>query len=156
MYDVVEPQLYLLESSSPADQAFVANKFQSLEFLPAYYMYDKIISIACLEHVLNLEEHIYQVKSHLSSDGKFVVAIPAEGEFMWWLCWRISTGVAFWLKYRLDYGVIMRYEHVNTAKNIACLLRSSFRTVKQISFPFHLKHLRIYLFFECTNPISEL
>ena len=57
---------------------------------------------------------------------------------------------------RLEEMEAVFMQRVNTAKNIACLLRSSFRTVKQISFPFRLKHLRIYLFFECTNPISEL
>ena len=154
-YDVVEPQYYLLENSSPIDQAFIQNKFQDLHSLPTTNKYDKIISIACLEHVLNLEEHLYKVKFHLSPDGKFVAAIPAEGEFMWWLCWRISTGVAFWLKYRLDYGVIMRYEHINSAEKISCLLRSSFQNVEQLSFPFRLKHFRIYLFFKCSNPIFD-
>lgn len=155
LYDVVEPQLYLLENANPIDQALINNRFLDLNSLSRNTQYDKIISIACLEHILNLEDHIHHIKIRLSPGGKFAAAIPAEGEFMWWLSWRLSTGIAFWLKYKLDYGVIMRYEHVNTAKKIERLLRSSFRDVKQRSFPFCLKHFRIYLFFECSNPIFD-
>ena len=80
--------------------------------------YSKIISIACLEHVDELESHLVLIKSLLTDRGLFVVAIPAEGELLWWLAWRLTTGLSFWIKYKLDYGVIMKYEHINSAAQI--------------------------------------
>ena len=54
-----------------------------------------------------------EIKKRLVKNGNFIVAIPAEGEFLWWLGWRLTSGISFWLKYKLDYGVIMRFEHIN-------------------------------------------
>ena len=68
---------------------------------------------------------------------------------MWWLGWRLTTGIGFWLKYKLDYGVIMRYEHVNNAKKILQALRKYFVIHKLESFPLNIKHGRLYIHIVC-------
>ena len=77
-----------------------------------------------------------KISHKLTPQGKFLVTIPAEGELLWWLVWRLTTGIAFWLKHKLDYGVIMKYEHVNTASKIIRSLNKYFKII--LLNPFHL------------------
>ena len=84
----------------------------------------------------------YNVATYIK---EFIVEIPAEGEFLWWLGWRLTTGIGFWLRYRLDYGVIMRYEHVNTASKIIRTLRKYYKINSIKSFPFDIKNFRLYI-----------
>lgn len=39
------------------------------------------------------------------------------------MAWRLSTGVGFWLRNKLPYGVLMRHEHVNDAEEIEAVVR---------------------------------
>ncbi len=151
LYDVVEPQQYLLKNSKPQDLRAINTCYSSLESIPTNNKYDKIISIACLEHIHDLNRYVAKIKNHLAENGKLIAAIPAEGEFLWWISWRLSTGIAFWLKYKLDYGVIMRHEHVNNVEEIIENLRNVFSNIKSVSFPFHWKHYRIYIVIECSD-----
>jgi hypothetical protein len=152
-YDVVEPKQFLLKNSRPSDLARVTNIYESLDTIPVNKRYTKIISIACLEHIKDLECHLSLVKERLEANGSFIVAIPAEGELLWWLGWRLTTGIGFWLKYKLDYGVIMRFEHVNSAQQVMKELKKQFSISKERSYPFNLKNLRLYIALECKLPI---
>jgi 2-polyprenyl-3-methyl-5-hydroxy-6-metoxy-1,4-benzoquinol methylase len=154
IYDVVEPKSFLIEKEINPYYSHIANYYEFLEDIEPGKLYSKIISIACLEHVTDLTNHVATVKKHLSPNGFFVVAIPAEGEFLWWIAWRLTTGLGFWLKHKLDYGIIMKYEHVNQAREILEILRSSF-TIKRIrSFPLGVRHIRLYIAIECVNTLS--
>lgn len=149
-YDIVEPKTFLWENADPRQKSRVSNYFASLELIPSGNQYSKIISIACLEHVNDLESHLQSIKGLLSPKGLFVVAIPAEGEFLWWLGWRLTTGLSFWIKYKLNYGVIMRHEHLNNAKEIIAALRKYFCIEKVHSFPFSIKNCRLYITLTCS------
>lgn len=144
-YDVVEPKSYLIEASDPVIRKKIRNVYKDIKNIPEGLIYDKIISIAVLEHIENLESILEKIPEKLSDNGKFIVEIPAEGEFLWWLGWRLTTGIGFWLKYRLDYGVIMRYEHVNKAHEILISLNKYFNIVHLNSFPFNFKNWRLYI-----------
>ena len=56
---------------------------------------NKLISIAVLEHMKILESIIRRISEKLIDNDKFIVEIPAEGEFLWWLVWRLTTGIGF-------------------------------------------------------------
>ena len=148
-YEVVEPKDYLLEQAQRKKKLSVSKVYTSLEKIPYHKNYSKIISIAVLEHVNNLEEHILQITDLLKPNGIFAVAIPAEGELLWWLAWRLTSGISFWLKYRLDYGIIMGYEHINNAEHILEKLKKYFFIYKLKSFPLDIRNFRIYITLEC-------
>lgn len=148
LYDVIEPKEYLIKASDPLDRKKVTEIYRDIIEIPKNKLYDKIISIAVLEHIENLDFVLLKVADKLHPKGKFIVEIPAEGEFLWWLGWRITTGVGFWLKYNLDYGVIMRYEHINKASKIINSLKKYFKIINVQSFPFNIKNLRLYIHIE--------
>jgi len=145
IYDVVEPKDYLIKASDPVMRKRVRNVYKDIENIPEDFIYDKIISIGVLEHIENLELILEKITKKLCDNGKFIVVIPAEGEFLWWLGWRLTTGIGFWLKYRLDYGVIMRFEHVNKASKIIASLKKYFNIVHLNSFPLNFKNWRLYI-----------
>lgn len=147
-YDVIEPKEFLIKASNPLDLEKINNIYKSIDDLPKEKLYDKIISIAVLEHVENLDSVLEKLSQKLSKKGKFIVEIPAEGELLWWLGWRLTTGIGFWFKYKLDYGVIMRYEHVNNAEEILYYLRKYFKIKLINSFPFNIKNFRLYIHLE--------
>lgn len=144
-YDVVEPKSYLIDNSPFEVRKRVNNIFTTVDHIPHATCYDTIISIATLEHIWDLDSHLFKLSQKLSSKGEFLVAIPAEGEFLWWIAWRLTTGIGFWIKYRLDYGVIMRYEHVNDAASILDKISKYFKIQSIESFPFSFKHFRLFI-----------
>ncbi len=88
----------------------------------------------------------------LSKNGVFQTSIPSEGAFLWKLGWQLTTGFEFWLKYRLNYSLLMRHEHVNTAYEIEEILGYLFNEVKcEVFGP--SKDILLYSYYECKNPI---
>ena len=87
----------------------------------------------------------------MSSDGVLAVSIPNEGRFLWKFAYQNTTGREFRRRYNLDYEVIMRHEHVNTADEIEILLRYFFTDVKESLLGIS-KDLAFYRFFLCKNP----
>ena len=144
-YDVIEPKNFLIESSDIKYQKKINNFYSSIDEVPRKKFYKKIIAIAVLEHIDNLDLFLEKVEKKLHPEGRFIVEISAEGEFLFWLAWRLTTGIGFWLKYNLDYGLIMRFEHINSAKKIVRLLKKHFKIFSMESFPLSIKHLRLYI-----------
>jgi len=89
----------------------------------------------------------------MNPEGVLAVSIPNEGRFLWKFAYRNTTGREFHRRYGLDYEVIMRHEHVNTADEIEILLRYFFKDVKESLFGIS-KDLAFYRFFLCKNPSS--
>ncbi len=116
--------------------------------------YDRIISIAVFEHLCNLPSVVARCGTLLALNGQLRVAIPSEGTLLWGLGWRLTTGIEFKLRHGLDYGVLMKHEHVNTASEIAGVLRWFFKSIRQSVFGI-APALSFYQFFECTNPDAE-
>ena len=79
------------------------------------------------------------------------VAIPSEGTFLWTLGWKMTTGLEFKIKYGLDYGLLMKYEHVNTAKEIQGVLEFFFEDIECKVFGLS-KSISLYQFYTCRNP----
>lgn len=148
-YDIVEPYKFLFDQSPLLDR--ISAVYNSVHEIAPDKKYDRIISIAVLEHVLDLPDLLRKSAGLLERDGVFQAGIPSEGGFLWKLAWRLSTGLSFRLRTGLDYGDIMRHEHVNNADEIITLVKYFFREVKIRRFPLPFKHLSLYTYLEARN-----
>ena len=146
-YDIVEPFKDLYEQST--SKSLLRNTYNSLEEIN--HRYDKILSIATLEHLTNLPKEILLCKNLLKKDGVFQVAVPCEGEFAFKLGWKLTTSISFRLKYNLDYSKLIEYEHVNSIEEIYTIIKHNFKIIKFQRSPFILpiKHMSFYAYFEC-------
>lgn len=147
-YDIVEPFRALYEDSPR--RADIDNAYDSIEQIEGQG-YDRIISIAVLEHMENLPADVASAKRLLNPGGLFQAGIPCEGGLLWGLAWRLSTGLAYRLRTGLDYGVVMRHEHVNDFGEIVAVLRSTFDHVSVRLFPLPAMHLALYAYLECSD-----
>lgn len=86
----------------------------------------------------------------LKDDGVFSASIPSQGRFLWTLGYKVSTGLEFRLKYKLDYDVIMNYEHVNDQKEIIAICKYFFKNVKKSLFGIS-DELSLYTHLSCKN-----
>ncbi|MCD4831886.1 MAG: hypothetical protein K8R02_08820 [Anaerohalosphaeraceae bacterium] len=151
-YDVIEPWDHLLKSSN--DISRVRNVYKDINDVPTDSRYDRIVSIAAFEHILNLPEVVAKSGLLLSGTGQMRVAIPSEGRFLWKFCQSLSTGLEFRLRYKLDYQVLMRHEHVNSANEIEEVLRYFFAEISSSVFGIS-KGLSFYQFYKCSKPITK-
>ena len=148
-YDIVEPFENLYRNNPQKKK--IRNIFNSLH--QVNNKYDKIISIAVLEHLTDLPNEIQLCKKLLKDDGIFQVAIPCEGEFAFKLGWMLTTAISFKLKYKLDYSRIIEYEHVNTMDEIITILKHHFniKKIKRSPFILPFKNLSFYAYLECEH-----
>jgi len=148
-YDIIEPskELYL---NSP----FLKNInkiFNDIDDLPNDSKYDRITSVATFEHIIDLPKVVAKTCLLLNNQGNLRVAIPNEGSFWWKTGWKLTTGIEFKIKYNLDYEILMKHEHVNTAKEIEEILNYFYENVSCSAFGLN-KKISLYKFFECKNP----
>ena len=148
-YDIVEP-FHELYQASPS-LARVRNIYDDIFDIPRAARYERITSVAVLEHICNLPEVIAQSGLLLSEGGQFRAGIPSEGTILWRLGWKATTALAFKRRYNLDYEVLMKHEHVNSAKEIEEVLRYFFAEVKGSVFGF-ARSLSLYQFYACAKP----
>ncbi|HJU70987.1 MAG TPA: methyltransferase domain-containing protein [Paucimonas sp.] len=151
-YDIVEPFSGLHDNSPLLSR--VRNAYADIAEVPGHFRYDRITSVAAFEHVLDLPELVARCGLLLADGGVLRVAIPSEGTLLWTLGWKLTTGLEFRLKYGLDYGLLMRHEHVNSAREIAEVLEFFFADVKCSVFGL-ARPLSLYQFHACRNPRIE-
>lgn len=149
-YDVVEPFRELFEGRP--EVRLVRAFYNSVTDIPADRRYRRIISIAVLEHMTRLPEDVALAALRLEPDGVFQAGIPSEGGVLWWIGWRFSTGISYYLRTRLDYGVVMRHEHVNTAPEILAIVRYFFDDVRLKHFPLPGHHFSFCTYLEARRP----
>lgn len=147
-YDVVEPYKELLNTSILKSR--IGSIYDDINEIDKVKKYDRIISIACFEHVLDLPLLVAQAGKLLSNKGQLRIAIPNEGTLLWKLGTMV-TGFEFKKKYNLDYKILMSHEHVNTAKEIETILKYFFLNVKCNVYGIS-KKLAFYRFYVCENP----
>lgn len=148
-YDIVEPFRQLFESSPQLQR--VRNVYGDISEIPPQNRYERITSVAVLEHVENLPELVARCALLLTDGGSFRAGIPSEGTILWRLGWQMTTALDFRARYNLDYEVLMKYEHVNTAREIEEVLRYFFSEVRGKAFGV-AKALSFYQFFACARP----
>jgi SAM-dependent methyltransferase len=127
-YDVVEPLGDLYKGSPEMVQ--VRSFYEDVADIPDTVFYDRILSIAVFEHIPDLPVLLSKAVLHLKPAGSLRIAIPNEGSYLWRLG-TLITGMEFRKKYRLNYQILMQYEHLNTAREIETLLRMIFKKVER-------------------------
>lgn len=115
-YDIVEPSAYLLKTAQSLSR--IREIYEDVRQVPTDRRYDRILSIATFEHLCDLPEVVARAAMLLQPDGSLRVAIPSEGTKLWQWAQTLTAGLEFRLKYRLDYKILCRYEHVNSAAEI--------------------------------------
>jgi hypothetical protein len=151
IYDVVE-ELTELPEKSPHRHS-IRRAYRSVDEIQNE-KYDRIISIAVLEHFCDLPTAVAKCGLLLTSGGQMRIGIPSEGTILWRLGWWLTTGIEFRAMHGLNYGVMMRYEHVNTAEEIDAVLRLFFKNVRREVLGL-MPALSIYQYFECSDPDIE-
>ena len=66
-----------------------------------------------------------------------------------------TTGLSFWARNKLNYNVIMKYEHVNTAHEIKSIINYIFENVEETRFPLPFHHFSFYTYFQAKKPNIE-
>ncbi len=148
-YDIVEPFTALYDRSPLLPR--VRHVYVDIASIDPSNRYDRITSIATLEHICNLPEVIARAGLLLSPNGVFQASIPSEGTPLWTLGWKLTTGLEFRIKHKLDYGLLMKHEHVNTAREIDDALGYFFKTMTCSVFGLS-KYLSLYRYYECRDP----
>jgi hypothetical protein len=152
-YDVVEPWKDVLDSSS--NLALIRHTYSDIGEVPEKSLYDRVISIAVLEHLLDLPKQIAHSGLHLFDGGKFCAGIPSEGALFWKIAWKYGTGPGFKKRTGLDYEIVMQHEHVNTADEIEKCIRYFFDDVRIQRFPLPAKSLSLYTFIDAARPNKD-
>lgn len=152
VFDAIEPYHAIYEGSPYVRN--VDRFYDDISQIPDGQSYDRIISVAVFEHILNLPSVIRKAGRLLAEGGVLAAAIPNEGRFLWKFAYRNTTGREFRKRYGLDYEVLMRHEHVNTADEIETLLRYYFADVEEKLFGIS-KDLAFYRCFCCRNPVPS-
>jgi hypothetical protein len=127
-YDIVEPFTALFEGSPLRGR--VRDVFADIAEAPLDRRYARITSVAAMEHVCDLPAVLARAALLLADGGALRTAIPSEGGLLWRLGWAFTTGLEFRLRYNLDYGLLMRHEHVNNAWEIETLIGALFEEVE--------------------------
>ncbi|MBI5829183.1 MAG: class I SAM-dependent methyltransferase [Chloroflexi bacterium] len=151
-YDVIEPTQFFYESSPLPAQ--VRTLYKDIRDIPPGTTYQRLISIATFEHICDLPDMVARCGLLLADGGQLRVGIPSEGTLLWRMGWRFTTGLEFRLKYGLDYSVLLRHEHVNTAADIEEVLRYFFGSVSGSVFGVN-RALSFYQFFACSAPVLD-
>jgi hypothetical protein len=149
-YEIVEPIPRLYQDSGELTR--VAAIYPSIHDVPAAARYDRIISIAVLEHVEDLPTLVAACGLRLADGGVFQAGIPAEGGLVWGLAWRMTTGVAYHLRTGLPYAAVMRHEHLSTASEIIAVVGHFFDELKTRWFPLPGRQLAFYGYIEARSP----
>jgi hypothetical protein len=152
-YDAVEPIEELYKGKDVL--ARLANLYNDAKSIPEDTKYERIVSVATLEHLTELPFQVATSGLRLAEGGVFQVGIPCEGGFLWGFSWRISTAVAFRLKTGFNFADHMKYEHVNDAREIREVLSYFFREITVKRFPLPLFHLSLYEYIEARLPNAQ-
>ncbi len=151
-YDIVEPFHALYQEAQGRTR--LRNVFDDISEAKQSGPYDRITNIAVFEHIMDLPVVVAQAALLLNTHGSLRVAIPNEGTLLWYLGTKIS-GHEFKRRYGLEYQVLMRYEHVNTAADIERVLGVFFErnTCKVMGLS---KRVAFYRFYECRAPRIDI
>ena len=149
-YDVVEPFESFYIDSPYLNR--IRNIYNDITQIQNNHLYDRIISIAVLEHLTELPFVVAYSALLLSEKGLFQHGIPSEGGLAWGLGWRLTTGLSFRIRTGLSYKTLIRHLHVNTATEILAIVRYFFRSIRVKRFPLSAHQLSFYTYLQAENP----
>jgi SAM-dependent methyltransferase len=152
-YDIVEPFKELYQTSPLLNK--VNQIYADIDEIDLSNRYDRITSIATFEHITDLPKVVAKTCLLLNEGGCLRTSIPNEGRFLWTLGWKLTTAIEFKAKYGLDYSVLMKYEHINTADEIEEILNYFYAQNKRSMFGVG-KTFSFYRFYESRKPNVDL
>lgn len=98
-------------------------------------VFDRIINIYNLEHLVHLDFALEEAARVLKPDGEFLVSAPAEGGWAWRAGRRVSSARNF-TDDKLDYRRANQIDHCNCIWQIEKAVRGHFRIERTHRFPF--------------------
>jgi SAM-dependent methyltransferase len=125
-----------LRNAFPADRV-VCGDIEQRQPWPDHF-FDRIVSIHVLEHLRNLPAALTEIRRLLKVDGTFDVVLPCEGGLAYSLARRVSAERLFRQRFGMDYGPIIRNEHVSTLDEILEELERGFQVRVRSFFPLHI------------------
>jgi hypothetical protein len=149
-YDVVEP-FHELWHDSPY-RGCIRHFFDDVADVPAGVSYQRIVSVAALEHLTHLPWVVARSAVLLTPDGTFRAGIPSEGGLLWGLAWRSTTGLAYRLRTGLDFETLIQHEHLSRADEILEVVGYFFGRLLITRFPLPSHHLSLYTYLEAHEP----
>ena len=132
-YDIIEPFESLYRDQPALSR--IRNIYSDISEISTSKRYSKILSVAVLEHVEDLPHLVCKSALLLEDEGVMMHAIPSEGGLLWYLGWRLGTGLSFRIRTGLPYAPLMRYEHINNANDIVRVLKIFFQEITCTRFP---------------------
>ena len=90
-------------------------------------LFDAVISIYNLEHIPDLQSVFREVHRVLAPAGKFLIALPCEGGFLWNIGRELTSRRTFQRKYGINYDKVIAYEHVRDYAGVEREIRGSGR-----------------------------
>jgi hypothetical protein len=151
-YDIIEPFTDLFKDAPELKK--IKTVYQDIDEINMSNKYDRITSIATFEHITDLPKVVAKSCLLLEPKGTLRTSIPNEGTFLWSLGWKLTTGLEFKLKHGLDYGNLMKHEHVNTAKEVEEVLNYFYEVNRCDVFGLN-KQIGFYRFYESSKPNIE-
>lgn len=159
-YDVVEPLSDVIEpaiASAPRHVGYLGGyDVLVAQAVSPPTLYDKVASVAVLEHLEDLPAVVAASALHLAPGGIFAAGIPSEGGLLWELGWRSTTARAFRRDYDLDYGRLMAWEHINSAAEIQAVIEALFERTRVKRFPGPTISSSVYTAIFATGPRVDL
>ena len=152
-YDIIEPFESLYIDSPHRNR--IRNIYQDITQIQGTWSYDRIISIAVLEHLTELPFIIAYSALLLSDRGVFQHGIPSEGGLAWGLGWRLTTGLSFRIRTGLSYKTLICHEHVNTGPEILSVIQYYFKSTRIKRFPLPSHQLSFYTYIHAENPDKQ-
>ena len=152
IYDAIEPTTEMYDDKDGRDR--IRHFYRDIAEIESGNRYDRIVSIATLEHVTNLPDTIARAGLLLEQGGVFRCGIPSEGGCIWGLSWRL-IGLDLFLRTGHDWSQHMRYEHINSAPEIIAIMRNFFAIVAIRRFPLPFHHLSFYVAIEAREPFRD-
>jgi SAM-dependent methyltransferase len=107
-------------------------------------VFDRVINVYNLEHLLHLDFALEEAHRVLKDDGELIASVPAEGGLAWVLGRQLTTARQFTSE-TLDYSRANAIDHCNCIWQIDKAVRRHFRVVRRSVFPLRipLYHLNL-------------
>ena len=127
LYDVIEPKKFLFQKNALRKKL---NKVYSCITKVPNKKYDRIISCATLEHLIDLPKFLTVSAFKLRNKHSFHShSIPCEGYLSWTIANRFISGFIFKLRTGCDYNELMEHEHVNDYDEIYKTIKFFYKKV---------------------------
>ena len=90
--------------------------------------FDRVLAIHVLEHLDNLPAALDEIARVMKPAARFSVLIPAEGGLGYAIGRRLTVQRQFEKRYNMPYHWMIRYEHINKAREVIHELKRVFES----------------------------